>query len=188
MFRSVGFILGFTLVFMLLGASSTYLGQLFNQYSNMISQLGRIIIILFGLQMTGLVNFKTLMTGKSIKKKPKKVNSFGGSVAFGVFFAAGWTPCVGIVLGSILALASQNETVSSGILLLLMYSIGLGVPFLLVGFFYSKSIHKLSAMNRYLPVIQKVGGYIMIAMGLLLFTGYFQIISSYLAQFVPFNI
>ncbi|MBM7634417.1 cytochrome c biogenesis CcdA family protein [Geomicrobium sediminis] len=188
MIRSLGFIAGFTFVFMLLGASSTYIGQLFNQYNNMVSQIGGIIIVLFGLQMAGIISIRTLMTGKSVRTRPKQVNSFGGSIMFGLFFAAGWTPCVGIVLGSILALASQNETLSSGMLMLLMYSLGLGLPFLLVGFFYSKSLHKLSRFNRLMPRIQKAGGIIMIVMGIMLFTGYFQLISSYLAQFVPFNI
>ncbi|WP_091588494.1 cytochrome c biogenesis CcdA family protein [Alteribacillus bidgolensis] len=186
--RSFGFILGITIIFMLLGASSTFVGQLFSQYNNLVAQLGGIIIVLFGLQMTGLLTIRHLMSEKRIRSKLKKANSFGGSILFGLLFAAGWSPCVGLVLGSILALAGQSETMVTGMGMLFVYSMGLGLPFLLVAIFYSKSLHKLRRFHKLMPRIQKAGGVVMIIMGVMLFFGYFQMISSYLAQFIPWNI
>ncbi|WP_240375653.1 cytochrome c biogenesis CcdA family protein [Bacillus piscicola] len=186
--RSLGFILGFTIIFMLLGASSTFVGQLFSRYNNLVAQIGGIIIVLFGLQMAGVLSVRSLMSEKKISSKPKKTDSFGGSVMFGLFFAAGWSPCVGLVLGSILTLASQSGTMMTGMAMLFIYSIGMGIPFLLVAVFYSKSLHKLRRFHKLMPRIQKAGGVIMIIMGVMLFFGYFQMLSSYLAQFVPFSI
>lgn len=186
--RSLGFIMGFTIIFMLLGASSTFVGQLFSRYNNLVAQIGGIIIVLFGLQMAGVLSIRSLMSEKKISSKPKKTNSFGGSVMFGLLFAAGWSPCVGLVLGSILTLASQSGTMMSGMAMLFIYSIGMGIPFLLVAVFYSKSLHKLRRFHKLMPRIQKAGGVVMIIMGVMLFFGYFQMLSSYLAQFVPFNI
>ncbi|WP_444546314.1 cytochrome c biogenesis CcdA family protein [Alkalicoccobacillus plakortidis] len=95
-------------------------------------------------------------------------------------------PCIGLVLGSILIIASNGETMSFGILLLFVYSAGLGVPFLIVAFFWSKSLSKLRVINRWLPTIQRVSGILMIILGILLFTGYFRVLSAYFARFVPF--
>ncbi|SFP97203.1 cytochrome c biogenesis CcdA family protein [Salibacterium halotolerans] len=186
--RSLGFIMGFTIIFMLLGASSTFIGQLFSRYNNLVAQIGGIIIVLFGLQMAGVLSIRSLMSEKKLSSKPKKTNSFGGSVMFGLLFAAGWSPCVGLVLGSILTLASQGETMFSGMAMLFIYSVGMGIPFLLVAIFYSKSLHKLRRFHKLMPRIQKAGGIVMIIMGVMLFFGYFQMLSSYLAQFVPFSI
>ncbi|RSL29834.1 cytochrome c biogenesis protein CcdA [Salibacterium salarium] len=186
--RSLGFIMGFTIIFMLLGASSTFVGQLFSRYNNLVAQIGGIIIVLFGLQMAGVLSIRSLMSEKKLSSKPKKTNSFGGSVMFGLLFAAGWSPCVGLVLGSILTLASQSETMISGMAMLFIYSVGMGIPFLLVAIFYSKSLHKLRRFHKLMPRIQKTGGVVMIIMGVMLFFGYFQMLSSYLAQFVPFSI
>ncbi|MFZ4451867.1 cytochrome c biogenesis CcdA family protein [Salibacterium aidingense] len=186
--RSLGFILGFTIVFLLIGASSTALGSLFDSRNALIEQLGGIIIVLFGLQMTGLISIKALMTDKKVHRPPKKSTSFAGSVLFGLLFAAGWSPCIGLVLGSILALASTADTMYTGMFMLFIYSMGLGVPFLLVGLLYSKSLNKLKRLNKWLPRIQQISGVIMIALGIMLFTGYFQMLSAYLSRFVPFGI
>ncbi|MDQ0299861.1 cytochrome c-type biogenesis protein [Salibacterium salarium] len=186
--RSLGFILGFTIVFLLLGASSTFLGELFFSNSQLIEQLGGIIIVLFGLQMTGIISIKALLTDKKVHRNPKKSTSFAGSVLFGLLFAAGWSPCIGLVLGSILALASGSGTMLSGMFMLFIYSMGLGLPFLLVGLIYSKSLNKLKRLNKWMPRIQKISGGIMIILGIMLFTGYFQMLSSYLPSLVPFGL
>ncbi|RSL34380.1 cytochrome c biogenesis protein CcdA [Salibacterium salarium] len=186
--RSLGFILGFTIVFLLLGASSTFLGELFFSNSQLIEQLGGIIIVLFGLQMTGVISIKALLTDKKLHRNPKKSTSFAGSVLFGLLFAAGWSPCIGLVLGSILALASGSGTMLSGMFMLFIYSMGLGLPFLLVGLIYSKSLNKLKRLNKWMPRIQKISGGIMIILGIMLFTGYFQMLSSYLPSLVPFGL
>lgn len=186
--RSIGFIMGFTIIFLLLGASSTFLGQQFSRWGNMIEQLGAVVIVLFGLQMAGIISIRALLSEKRLHKKPTHSSSFLGSISLGLIFAAGWSPCIGLVLGSILAMASQSETLYSGMAMLLFYSAGLGVPFIIVALLYSRSLNKLKRWNKWLPRLQRSGGYIMIALGIMLFTGHFQMISSYLARFVPFGI
>ncbi|SDI57093.1 cytochrome c biogenesis CcdA family protein [Natribacillus halophilus] len=183
--RSIGFILGFTIIFLLLGLSSTLLGSWFNQYSSAIMQVGGILIIVFGLQMTGLISIRALFTEKRVAKTPKKATSFSGSVLFGLVFAAGWTPCIGITLGSILTLAGASGTMLTGSTMLFAYSMGLGLPFIGISLLYAQSFQKLSSINRFLPAIQKGSGVIMIILGILLFTGYFETIAMYLGQFVP---
>ncbi|MFB4163751.1 cytochrome c biogenesis CcdA family protein [Alteribacillus sp. JSM 102045] len=186
--RSIGFILGFTIIFMLLGASSTFLGQQFARWSNLIEQLGGIVIVIFGLQMAGIISIRSLLSDKKVHYEPKKSTSFTSSVLLGLLFAAGWSPCIGLVLGAILTLASQADTMYTGIFMLFVYSIGMGIPFLLVALLYSKSLNRLKRLNKWVPIIQKTSGYIMIALGIMLFTGYFQMLSSYLARFVPFGL
>ncbi|MBB6449671.1 cytochrome c-type biogenesis protein [Geomicrobium halophilum] len=183
--RSIGFILGFTIIFLLLGLSSTLIGSWFNQYSTAIMQIGGIIVILFGLQMTGIISIRALLTEKKVAKTPKKASSFSGSVLFGLVFAAGWTPCIGITLGSILTLAGASGSMLTGSTMLFVYSMGLGVPFIGVSLLYAKSFQKLNSINRFLPAIQKGSGVIMIILGILLFTGYFETIAMYLGQYVP---
>ncbi|MBU9720714.1 MULTISPECIES: cytochrome c biogenesis CcdA family protein [Bacillaceae] len=184
--RSIGFIIGFTSIFLILGASSSFIGNLFLENRFLFERLGGIIIILFGLQLMGIFNITFLLSEKRLTT-PKKSTSFGRSILFGLVFAAGWSPCIGLVLGSILTLAAQGTTFSA-LLLLLMYSVGLGVPFLLVALLYSKSLDKIRNINRYLPVIQKISGGIMVLLGVMLFTGLFARMAAYLSQFIPFNI
>ncbi|MCR6110242.1 cytochrome c biogenesis protein CcdA [Bacillus sp. A301a_S52] len=185
--RSIGFIIGFTSIFLVLGATSSLFGQLFLQNQVLLQQLGGIIIVLFGLQLTGIFSFNFLMNEKKLLK-PSKSASFGRSILFGLVFAAGWSPCIGLVLGSIIALASQSTNTLGGMLLLLFYSVGIGLPFLLVALIYSKSINKIRNINRYLPLIQKTSGFIMILLGVMLFSGLFSRIAAYLSQYIPFNI
>lgn len=179
--RSLGFIMGFTTIFLALGASSSLLGGLFLQNQQLLEQLGGIIIVMFGLQLTGIFQLNFLMSEKRLRN-PRKTASFGRSVMFGLIFAAGWSPCIGLVLGSILTLAAQNDP-AGGMILLLFYSAGLAIPFLLVGLLFSKSIDRVRNINRFLPVFQKVSGIIMIVLGIMLFTGWFARIAGYLSQY-----
>ncbi|WP_084034553.1 cytochrome c biogenesis CcdA family protein [Anaerobacillus alkalilacustris] len=185
--RSLGFIIGFTIIFLLLGASSTAFGQLFMRNRELLEKIGGIVIVVLGLQMLGLFSIKMLMSEKKLQTKPKKSMSFLGSVGFGFVFGAGWSPCIGLVLSSILILAAQSGTMASGMLLLFVYSIGLGIPFLLVALLYSRSLNKIRRINKYLPIIQKTSGIVMIILGILLYTGLFARISGWLAQYIPFN-
>lgn len=183
--RSVGFIIGFTIIFLLLGASSTFIGQQFRVWGSLIEQIGGIIIVLFGLQMTGIISIRALLTEKKVPVTPKKSTSFASSILLGLLFAAGWSPCIGLVLGGILALASQADTMMTGMFMLFIYSMGLGIPFLLIALLYSRSLNKLRKINKWIPIIQKTSGYIMIILGVMLFTGHFQLLTSYLARFIP---
>ncbi|WP_088102659.1 cytochrome c biogenesis CcdA family protein [Halalkalibacter urbisdiaboli] len=186
--RSIGFICGFTSIFLLLGASSTFIGQLFWSHRQLFEQIGGIIITVFGLQMMGIISIRMLLSERKFSKKPKKTASFANSVLLGFLFGTGWSPCIGLVLSSILILASQSETMWTGMYMLLIYSIGLGLPFIGVALLWSRSLHKMRRINKWLPKIQKVSGGIMVALGILLFTGQFSVISAYLARFIPFGL
>lgn len=186
--RSIGFIIGFTIIFLLLGASSTLIGQAFWSNRQLFEQIGGIIITVFGLQMMGIISIRMLLSEKKISVKPRKSASFANSVLLGFLFGTGWSPCIGLVLTSILYLASQADTMWAGMSMLFIYSIGLGVPFLAVALLWSRSLDKMRRLNKWLPTIQKFSGGIMVAFGILLFTGQFSVISAYLARFVPFSI
>lgn len=186
--RSIGFIIGFTSIFLILGASSSIIGNLFFQNRALLEKLGGIVIILFGLQLIGVFNIHFLLNEKRITNKPSKATSFGRSVLFGLVFAAGWSPCIGLVLGSILTLAAQSSNTYEALVLLFVYSLGLAIPFLIVAVLYSKSLDKIRNMNRFLPIIQKSSGVIMVGLGILLLTGLFSKMAAYLSQFIPFNI
>ena len=183
--RSFGFIAGFTLVFMLFGLASTMLGQLFISNQLLLERLGGIVIILFGLQMTGLISIRALFTDKRMEPSQNSAASFSKSLLFGFLFAAGWTPCIGLVLAAILTLASTSATIWNGVFLLLVYSIGLGIPFLLIGLLWARSLHKIKRINRYLPIIQKTSGVVMIILGILLFTWFFSTLAAMMAQYTP---
>ncbi len=186
--RSIGFIIGFSLIFMILGASSTFIGELFAGNRKLFEQIGGIIIVVFGLQMMGIISIRALLSEKRIAVKPRMSTSFASSVLLGFLFGMGWSPCIGLALSSILILASDAGTMWKGMFLLAIYSLGLGVPFLLVSLIWSKSLDKLRKMNKWLPAIQKTGGAVMVVLGILLFTGHFNLLSSYLARYVPFGI
>lgn len=186
--RSIGFIIGFSMIFMILGASSTFIGELFTGNRKLFEQIGGIIIVIFGLQMMGVISIRMLLSEKRISVKPKKSTNFFGSILLGFLFGTGWSPCIGLALSSILILASDAGTMWKGMFLLAIYSLGLGVPFLIVALLWSKSLDKMKKVNKWLPIIQKTGGGILVALGILLFTGHFSLLSSYLARFVPFGI
>ncbi|UYZ15171.1 cytochrome c biogenesis protein CcdA [Brevibacillus sp. WF146] len=181
--RSIWFILGFSLVFVAMGASTSMIGQLFAGYRELIEKIGGFFIIVFGLQMARILNIRVLMFEKhwdhgNIQKKGQ-LSSF----LLGLAFGSGWSPCVGFALSSILLLASSSETVHNGMLLLFIYSLGLGIPFLLISLLITYSLSVVKNINRWLPVLSLVNGWILIGMGLLLFTGQLQKLSAWLAQF-----
>lgn len=183
MARSILFILGFTVVFMLMGASASMIGQLFAANQGILEKVSGLLIIIFGLQMAGILNLRFLMFQKQREIKGPK--SGWKSFVVGLAFGTGWTPCVGLALSSILLLAGSSETMFSGMFLLLFYSLGLGVPFLLISFLVTKSTGVMKRINKWLPRLSLLNGGIMIAMGLLLFTGQMQKISAWLSSFAP---
>ncbi len=187
LFSSLGFISGFTIIFMIFGASSTAIGQIFSYNRTLLEQIGGIIIFVFGLQMLGVISLSFLYKEKRITIGKKKTASFGNSVILGFIFGAGWTPCIGLILSSILILSSHADTFYTGMFMLFIYSMGLALPFLLVALMWSKSLDKFNKLSRFLPTIQKVSGATMLVLAFLLFTGQFRIIASYFARFVPFN-
>lgn len=185
--RSLAFILGFSIVFVMMGASASFIGQFFMENRKLIEQISGILIITFGLQMAGILKLKFLMMEKRWggKLEPK---SFWSSALLGFAFGSGWTPCVGLALSSILLLAGSTETVYQGMLMLWVYSLGLGIPFLLISLLLSYSLKLVKKLNRFLPTFALINGWILVGLGVLLYTGQMQKISAWLARFTVFNI
>lgn len=184
--RSLSFIIGFSIVFVLLGASASFIGQLFLDNRDLISMLGGILIIVFGLQMLGYFKLSFLMSEKRFEVQSASKATSVKSFVLGLAFGSGWTPCVGLALSSILLLASSSETVYSGMGLLLIYSLGLGIPFLLISMVVTYSLKAIKKINKVLPKLNIVNGWILIVMGILLFTGQMQKLSGYLSSFTFF--
>lgn len=176
--HSLAFILGFTVVFVLLGASATYIGSFLNSHTALIRKIGGVMIILFGIHVTGLVPVRMLLGEKrmSIRHKPA---GYLGSFLVGLTFAAGWTPCIGPILATILMVAATEEQVYKGIMLLLLYSLGLGIPFLLS----SLAMHRfLSAFNRfkkYIRIFEIITGLFLITVGILIYSNWLSRLSGY---------
>ncbi|TCS94827.1 cytochrome c-type biogenesis protein [Hazenella coriacea] len=180
--RSIFFVLGFSFIFILLGASASAMGQFLSNQREVIEKFGGILVIIFGLQMTGLIQLRFLMKEKRWLPQMKQKGGIT-SLLMGIAFGAGWTPCVGLALSSILLMASSSETVYSGMLYLLIYSLGLAIPFIALSFLLTYTLTTVKKMNRYLPVVSKVGGWILIIMGFLLFTDQMTQITAWLAKY-----
>jgi cytochrome c-type biogenesis protein len=178
-FHSVLFITGFSLVFILMGASATYLGQLLAQYQYWIMKGGGVLIILLGIHFTGIINSPFLQMEKRFEMR-KKPLGYIGSLLVGVAFAAGWTPCIGPILSTILIYASTSKSFTTGILLLTYYSIGLGIPFFLSSLAFNSFLSAFDKIKRYMRVINVVSGLFLIGIGILFLTDTFREINSYL--------
>jgi cytochrome c-type biogenesis protein len=167
-FRTLAFVLGFTIVFIIMGSTATLLGKIFVRNRQVFSKISGAIIVIFGLNMMGIINLKFLNFNKKASA-PKKITNWLGSLFMGMAFAAGWTPCFGPVLASILIYAGGADTVSKGIILLLVYSIGMAIPFILTSMFinvFEKFLNKSDKILKYIP---KFAGIIMVIFGLLVF-------------------
>lgn len=186
LFRSMSFVIGFSIVFVLLGASASFIGQIFLDHRDLISMLGGILIIVFGLQMLGYFKMSFLMSEKRFEVQTTSRATSIKSFVLGLAFGSGWTPCIGLALSSILLLASSSETVYSGMVLLFIYSLGLGIPFLLISMVVTYSFKAIKRINKILPKLNTVNGWILIIMGVLLFTGQMQKLSGYLSSFTFF--
>ncbi|MBB6021900.1 cytochrome c-type biogenesis protein [Paenibacillus sp. JGP012] len=184
--RSIGFILGFGVIFVLMGASASAIGSFISMRRELIEKFGGILIIVFGLQMMGLLKLKLLMNSKPLQNE-KKYGGWFGSFFLGLAFGAGWTPCVGLALSSILILAGSSESLYQGIGFLAAYSLGLGIPFLLISLLVTFSLSIVKLINRALPLLSIFNGAIMVALGVMLYTGSFQRLSAMLAKYSFFN-
>jgi cytochrome c-type biogenesis protein len=183
--NSIFFICGFTLVFVLLGATATTLGKAFNEYYGTISKIAGVLIIVFGLHMMGLFKIKFLNYEQRFHVQQKKLGMLG-SFLVGTAFAFGWTPCIGPVLAAILVVASQQDTVFKGIVLLGSYSLGLGIPFFLTGVSINLFFSMFNRIKKYFHVIEIVGGAMLVALGILIITNSLTILSSYFSRWLPF--
>ena len=180
MLNSIGFILGFSIVFIALGAISTEVGQLMARYKSVLARVAGVVIILFGLHLTGLFKINALYTDARLHSI-KGSSTWGGAFLIGFAFAFGWTPCVGPILGVILGFAAAQDSVFKGILLLAVYSLGLAVPFLMTALLMGRFMKFYSGFRRHMQAVEVASGALLIVLGALLVFGRFTIISNYLS-------
>ncbi|HEY8105944.1 MAG TPA: cytochrome c biogenesis protein CcdA [Gemmatimonadales bacterium] len=178
------FVAGFSLVFVLLGASATALGSALRYYQVWIARVGGVLVILFGLLCLGVVKVGFLEQERRLQLQDKPVG-YLGSALVGIAFGAGWTPCIGPVLGAILSLAATTESVSRGMLLLGVYSAGLAVPFLLAAVAVESFLEWFQRFRRFLPWVMRVSGVLLIFVGLLMATGQFTRLAGWLQGLTP---
>ena len=182
--RSAAFITGFSAIFISFGASATALGQLLFDYQIIIRKVGGLLVIVFGLHIAEWLPLPVLMREKHLNLKANPSGHLGAFLV-GVTFAAAWIPCVGPILGSILVLASTSETAGQGILLLVAYSAGLAIPFLLSALLLGRFLLFFNRFKRFLPWVSRVSGVLLILVGVLLLTDYFTLLSSFALRFTP---
>ena len=182
--HAITFVLGFSLVFVALGASFSAAGQMLFQYRDWIRRLGGLLIIVFGLYIAGLLNIGIFARTQQwqIREKPA---GFIGSFLVGVTFAIGWTPCVGPILGAILSLAGTADTVQRGVGLLIAYSAGLGVPFLISALALGSFLKFFRRYRPFIPVVERGAGVLLIAVGALVATNYYVILNSWAVSLTP---
>lgn len=182
--HAVAFVLGFSMVFVALGASFSAVGQFLLDYRDVIRRVGGALIVLFGLYIAGVLKLALLgrTTQWQIREKPA---GYLGSLAVGVTFAIGWTPCVGPILGAILSLAGTAETVGRGVGLLVAYSAGLGVPFLLSALALGPFLRFFKRYRPFIPVVERAAGVILVVVGVLVFTNYYVVLNAWTISLTP---
>jgi len=186
MLNSLMFILGFSIVFLALGAAASTVGHVLRTHMLLMSRIAGVIIIIFGLHLTGLVPIKALYADKRLHGLK------GNSTAIGAFlvgfaFAFGWTPCIGPILGTILGFAATEDTVGKGVLLLAVYSLGLAVPFLLTSLGIDRFLAFYGRFRRHLYKVEVASGILLIFIGVLIFSRHFAIINTWLSHFSFFD-
>jgi cytochrome c-type biogenesis protein len=178
------FVLGFSLVFIALGASASLLGSLMRSYRGALTLGGGILVIAFGLVLLGVIRVPWLYRDTRRQMTGDPSTPYGAAL-LGMAFAAGWTPCIGPILGGILTLAGSTGTLTSGISLLAVYSLGLAIPFLLAALAMDRFLHVSKSLRRYLPWIERGAGVLLIVAGVLMVTGTYTALNSYLIRFTP---
>ena len=184
LFPIILFTVGFSIVFIIFGAASTFLGQVFLKNSYELRIVAGLVIIILSLQIIGLINIKFLNYEKRIQ-----TNISAGvlsPILIGMAFAFGWTPCIGPILGSILVLASTEDSLSKGILLLFFYSIGLALPFILSGYLIQRFLIFSKNFKKNINKVSKIGGIILLITGILIITNQLQALGYYLLEILPF--
>lgn len=184
--NSVAFIVGFSLVFVSLGASASLLASLFSGYRNMIRVVGGSFVLVVGLYLMGL--FKIAALGRYLQFNwnwRDKPAGYLGSLLVGITFAVAWTPCVGPILGAILAIAGTSPEVGEGIILLAIYAAGLALPFFLSAIAIDLFFQFSKAFRRYIHAFHMASGVLLIAVGVLLLTDYMTFLNSYVIRFTP---
>ena len=179
------FVLGFSSIFMALGASASALGSLLRDNRELLTVGGGILVILFGLVLVGVIRLPILMRDTRTAQAPRDASTPVGAVLLGMAFAAGWTPCIGPVLGGILTLAGASGTLGEGVGLLAVYSAGLAVPFLAAALAIDPFLRASRRMRSWLPWVERAAGGLLIVAGLMMVTGTFTALNTWLIQFTP---
>ena len=178
------FTVGFSIVFIIFGAASTFLGQILLQNSFELRIVAGLVIIIFSLHIIGIINIKFLNYEKRIDTNIS--SNFFSPILIGMAFAFGWTPCIGPILGSILVLAATEESLSKGILLLSFYSFGLAIPFILSGYLIQRFLIFSKNFKKNIKLVSKIGGIILLITGILIITNQLQALGYYLLDIFPF--
>ncbi|MEI8130828.1 MAG: cytochrome c biogenesis protein CcdA [Leptolinea sp.] len=181
------FVLGFSLVFIGLGLTASLIGNLLFAVRDWLAKIGGVVVILFGLHMTGLLRIPFLDHDLRPQSKVEDQRSYFSSFLLGIFFSAGWSPCVGPVLGAILTLALNNGSISEGARLLTAYSAGLAIPFLITALGIGWIAKGMKKLRRYVSIVEKIMGGLLLIVGILLFFGLFEQIARF-GYFVDFGI
>ena len=179
--RTFGFVIGFTIIFMIMGTSASFLGKVFIRNKQIFAKTSGVLIIIFGLNMMGILKLGFLDMSKRMKA-PKKMTNWFSSVLMGMAFAAGWSPCFGPVLGSILIYAGGTDTIAKGIYLLLIYSLGMAIPFMLTALFINTFTKLMAKGEKFINYIPKIGGAFMVVFGVLVFFDLVVNISRFLIR------
>jgi cytochrome c-type biogenesis protein len=187
MLNSIAFIMGFSVVFITLGALSTEVGQLLARYKSILAQVAGVVIILFGLHLTGVFRINALYADKRLHSV-KGSSTVVGAFVIGFAFAFGWTPCVGPILAVILGFAAEQDSVAKGILLLTIYSLGLAVPFLLTSLLMERFLKFYSRFRNHMHALEVVSGALLVVLGVLLVIGRFTMLSRYFSFLSRFQL
>jgi cytochrome c-type biogenesis protein len=182
--HAIAFIVGFSLVFVSLGASFSAAGQFFLDHRDLIRRIGGVLIIVFGLYIAGVVRIGLLGRSQQMQLNQKPAG-YLGSVAVGITFAIGWTPCVGPILGAILSLAGTADTVGRGVALLVAYSVGLGLPFLLSSLALNAFLQAFRRYRPFIPAVERAAGVLLVIVGVLVFTNYYVVLNSWAIALTP---
>ncbi len=182
--NTIFFVLGFSLVFVLLGAGATKIGRLLQSNLDIFNKVAGVVVFLFGLHVAGLLKIKALNYEKRFHARQKSMGVLG-SMAIGIAFAFGWTPCIGPILGAILTLAAQQGSINHGIMLLLFYSAGLGIPFILTALLFNYLIGAFGFIKRHFRAVEIISGSLLMIVGIMIFFNLLQRISTFILDSVP---
>lgn len=178
--HTICFLIGFSAIFIMIGFTTTLISDFLMTYQDLIRRIGAIVIIFFGLVIIGVFHFDFLMKDKKVRFK-NRPSGFFGSFLIGMAFSLGWTPCTGPILAIVLSLAATNPDI--GLVMMVSYILGFSVPFLILAFF----IGKLNWVKKYSGILMKIGGCVMIFMGIALFFDWMTVITAYLAGWFGFS-
>jgi len=182
--HSLLFVIGFSSIFILLGASASFLGQFLRAYELWIARVGGVIIVLLGMHLAGVFRITPLLREKRLHLNDKPAG-YLGTLGVGIAFGAGWTPCIGPALGAILTYGMTQDTMWAGVGLLTVYSLGLAVPFLLASLALDWFLQTFQRFRAWIPIVERASGILLMLLGLLLLTGQFTVLAAWLNRYTP---